>query len=225
MRTRPRRRTAGLPEALGGALLAMLLAILPVAAGQGADAPGALSRLERGLAGLDSVRAEFTQDLLGKDGASLEHAAGTLYLRKPGRFRWDYTKPKQLIVCDGTTLWLYDPELEQVTVRRIQDSLSQTPAMLLSGEARIRDGFTVRDGGRDGGLDWVVLTPKAGDTDFREIRVGLAGDVLRRLEFSDKLNQRTVIELGRLERNAKLADSLFTFTPPAGVDVIGAPAR
>jgi outer membrane lipoprotein carrier protein len=206
-------------------LLAAVVAMLPGAGGQAADAADALARLERGLAGLDSVRAEFTQDLLGKDGASVEHATGTLYLRKPGRFRWDYAKPKQLIVCDGTTLWLYDPELEQVTVRRIRETLSQTPAMLLSGEARIRDGFAVRDGGRDGGLDWVVLTPKAGDTDFREIRVGLAGERLRRLEFSDKLNQRTVIELGRLERNATLADALFTFTPPAGVDVIGAPAR
>jgi outer membrane lipoprotein carrier protein len=189
-----------------------------------ADA-AALARLEQGLANLDSVRAEFTQDLLGKDGASVEHAAGTLYLKKPGRFRWDYASPKQLIVCDGTSLWLYDPELEQATVRRVRETLSQTPAMLLSGEARVRDGFAVRDGGKAGGLDWIVLAPKANDTDFREIRLGFAGAILRRLEFADKLNQHTAIELKRLERNLKLPESLFTFVAPPGVDVIGAMGR
>ena len=179
-------------------------------------------RLEHALGALDSVRAEFTQDLIAADGATTQHAAGVLYLRKPGRFRWDYSSPRQLIVCDGEKLWLYDPDLEQATVRRVRDSLSQTPAMLLSGQARVRDGFAVRDAGHAAGLDWIALTPKSGDTDFREIRLGFAGEALRRLEFSDKLNQRTVIELSRIERNAKLPDGLFTFNPPAGVDVIGA---
>ena len=101
------------------ALLAIAIALGGVAAtaDPAADAQ-ALARLEKGLANLASVRAEFTQDLLAKDGTSTEHAAGTLYLKKPGRFRWDYSSPKQLIVCDGTTLWLYDPELEQATTRR-----------------------------------------------------------------------------------------------------------
>jgi outer membrane lipoprotein carrier protein len=179
------------------------------------------ARLERLLGTLDSVRAPFTQDLVAADGATTEHAAGTLSLRKPGRFRWDYSQPRQLIVCDGDRLWLYDPELEQATVRRVRDTLSQTPAMLLSGEARIRDGFTVSAAGRSGGLEWLALAPKGADTDFREIRLGFAGDSLRRLEFTDKLNQRTLITLGTLERNVRLADSLFTFTPPKGVDVIG----
>jgi outer membrane lipoprotein carrier protein len=204
------------------ARLAMLLAVLwlPLAAAAAEADP--TERLERVLAQLDSVRATFTQDLVSADGASTQHAVGTLYLHRPGRFRWDYSAPRQLIVCDGERLWLYDPDLEQATVRRVRDTLSQTPAMLLSGQARLRDGFTVHDGGRAGGLEWLTLTPKSGDTDFREIRLGFVGEALKRLEFSDKLNQRTLIELGKVERNARLADSLFTFTPPAGVDVIGA---
>jgi outer membrane lipoprotein carrier protein len=210
-------------------LAALLLVALPAAGPAAVADPAAdglaLTRLEKGLANLASVRAEFTQDLLAKDGTSTEHAAGTLYLKKPGRFRWDYSSPKQLIVCDGTTLWLYDPELEQATTRRVRDTLSQTPAMLLSGEARVRDGFEVRDGGRAAGLDWIVLVPKANDTDFREIRLGLAGEVLKRMEFADKLNQRTAIELTHLERNAALADSLFQFVAPPGVDVIGPAAH
>jgi outer membrane lipoprotein carrier protein len=221
-----KRHTAvpGLPALLLGALVA-LAGIAPAAGADPAADAAALARLEKGLANLESVRAEFTQDLLAKDGTASAHAVGTLYLKKPGRFRWDYSSPKQLIVCDGTTLWLYDPELEQATTRRVRESLSQTPAMLLSGEARVRDGFVVKDGGRSLGLDWIVLTPKADDTDFRGIRLGFAGDLLKRMEFADKLNQRTAIELGRLERNAVLADSLFRFVAPPGVDVIGAAAR
>lgn len=206
------------------ALLA-LLALAPSARAEPAADAAALARLEKGLANLESVRAEFTQDLLARDGTSTEHAVGTLYLKKPGRFRWDYSSPKQLIVCDGTSLWLYDPELEQATVRRVRETLSQTPAMLLSGEARVRDGFLVRDGGRAAGLDWIVLTPKANDTDFREIRLGFAGEILKRMEFADKLNQRTAIELKRLERNVVLPDALFRFVAPPGVDVIGPAGR
>ena len=218
----PSARRAG---ALPLAALAMLALLAPAAHADPAADAQALARLEKGLGNLGSVRAEFTQDLIGKDGASTEHAAGTLYLKKPGRFRWDYSSPKQLIVCDGTTLWLYDPELEQATTRRVKETLSQTPAMLLSGEARVRDGFDVRDGGRAAGLDWIVLKPKANDTDFREIRLGFAGDALKRMEFADKLNQRTAIELSHLERNAVLADALFQFVAPPGVDVIGPTAR
>ena len=212
----------GIQLACAGLALAALA--LPALAAPSGDA-AALARLEQGLAKLQSVRAEFVQDLLNKDGTSAEHAAGTLYLKKPGRFRWDYSQPKQLIVCDGTDLWLYDPELEQATVKRVRDTLSQTPAMLLSGEAKVQDGFRVKDGGSAGGLDWIVLTPKADDTDFREIRLGFAGDLLRRLEFADKLNQRTAIELKRLERNVEIPEALFKFIAPPGVDVIGTPGR
>ncbi len=201
-------------------LLALLWALLLPAAALAQADPAA--RLEHALAALDSVRAQFTQDLLSADGATTEHAVGTLYLKKPGRFRWDYTTPRQLIVCDGERLWLYDPELEQATVRHVKDSLSQTPAMLLAGQAKVRDGFTIKDGGRVAGLSWLTLVPKSADTDFREIRLGFSGEQLQRLEFTDKLNQRTLIELKGLERNAHLADTLFTFTPPKGVDVIGA---
>lgn len=203
-------------------LRALLAAIVLFGAtsAHAADADPA-ARLEKLLAALTSVRVAFTQDVVGADGKTTDHAVGTLSLRRPGRFRWDYTNPRQLIVSDGDRLWLYDPELEQATVRRVREAFAQTPAMLLSGEARIRDGFTVRDAGSEAGLEWLALAPKGADSDFREIRIGFAGDALKRLEFTDKLNQRTRIVLGTLERNVRLEDALFTFTPPKGVDVIG----
>lgn len=181
----------------------------------------ALARVERAVAQLASVRAEFVQELVDPRTQAVQRAEGTLSLQKPGRFRWDYSQPRQLIVSDGTKLWLYDPDLEQVTVRRVRDTLSQTPAMLLSGQSRIRDEFEVRDAGSADGLDWVRLLPKSPDADFRELRLAFTGDALRRMEFEDKLNQLTRITLSRIERNARLDAALFRFVPPPGVDVIG----
>jgi outer membrane lipoprotein carrier protein len=217
----------GRPPLVASVLLGTLLGLLQGPAWARTDAAddAALARVERSLATLGSVRAEFTQELLEQDAKTPQRATGTLYIAKPGRFRWDYTTPKQLIVCDGTRLWLYDPELEQVTVRAVRDTLSQTPAMLLSGDAHVGDGFVVHDGGRSEGLEWVRLTPRRDDADFRELRLGFAGEVLRRLEFSDKLNAVTRIVLTRVERNVRLDDALFRFVPPAGVDVIGGGSR
>jgi outer membrane lipoprotein carrier protein len=198
----------------------LLLLVWPTLAS--ADDASVAARLEQVLAGLASVRAEFSQELHPADGGAAEHGKGTFYLRRPGRFRWDYTEPKQTIVCDGERLWLYDPDLEQVTVKRVREALAATPAMLLSGQTRIADHYRVRDGGTFGGLTIAVLTPKESASDFREIRLGLVGSELRSLEFVDRLNARTHIDLSRVERNASLKDSLFVFQPPPGVDVIGA---
>jgi outer membrane lipoprotein carrier protein len=192
----------------------------PAASASAADAQ-ALARVERAVAALDSVRAEFVQELVDPRTKSVQRATGTLSLKRPGKFRWDYEQPAQVIVSDGERLWLYDADLEQVTVRRVRDTLSQTPAMLLSGQARVRDGFVVRAAPSADGLDWVLLVPKRTDTDFRELRLGFAGDTLQRMEFDDKLNQRTRIELKRVQRNVRLDDSIFRFVPPPGTDVIG----
>jgi outer membrane lipoprotein carrier protein len=209
---------AHLPRLL---LAAVLGASGPAVLADAAADSAVLATVEHALAALDSVRAEFLQDLLDRDGKPTEHAVGTLYLKKPGRFRWDYSDPKQLIVSDGERLWLYDPELQQVTVRKVKDTLSQTPAMLLAGQSKVTDGFTVSAAGRDGEIEWVRLVPKQNDTDFKELKLGFVGGNLRRMEFADKLSQLTRIELTKIERNARLPDSLFRFVAPPGVDVIG----
>jgi outer membrane lipoprotein carrier protein len=195
--------------------------LLSVFAGAALAGDEAGDRMDRALAGLSSLKAEFTQESLGKEGAHAERGRGVLWLKRPGRFRWDYLSPKQTIVCDGERLWLYDPDLAQVTVRRVRETLSETPAMLLLGEARLRERFSIRDGGTRDGVAWSILTPLDRATDFREIRIGFSGETLRRLEFTDKLNQQTRIEFSRVERNAPMADEVFRFTPPAGVDVLG----
>jgi chaperone LolA len=151
-------------------------------------------------------------------------ASGRLYLQKPGRFRWDYLKPDaQVIVSDGRNLWLYDQDLEQVTVKSVDESLSSTPALLLAGKSGVADSFTVTDAGTRGGLHWLRLVPKKGDTDFAELALGFSQDTLRVMELNDKLGQRTHIEFDDVKRNPRLEQSLFAFQPPDGVDVIGTP--
>jgi outer membrane lipoprotein carrier protein len=209
------------PRAAAALLALVAVAGPPRAAADAAADAAALATVEHALAALSAVSAPFTQELVDHDGKVVDHAEGVLYLRRPGHFRWDYSKPAQLIVSDGETLTLYDPELQQATVRRVKDTLSQTPAMLLSGTTRVADSFAVSAAGSDAGLAWVRLVPLRNDTDFRELRLGFAGPVLKRLELADKLNQVTRIELERIDPAPHLPDTLFRFVAPAGVDVIG----
>lgn len=204
--------------AAGSAALALasFMSVSPAGAQSPAD------RVDRFLAGLETLRGSFQQEIVDATGTVREVADGTLAIQKPGRFRWDYRNPSpQLLVSDGRTIWLYDQELEQVTVRKVGDALTATPASLLSGREKASDRFTVAPGeGRDG-LEWFVLTPRVEDTDFRELRLGFRGDGLLRMELEDRLGQTTRIAFSDLQPNVKLAPGLFTFDPPPGVDVVG----
>jgi outer membrane lipoprotein carrier protein len=185
----------------------------------------AVTRVEGFLGQLSSLRAEFRQTVTDAKGRVLERAEGTMSLARPGRFRWDYRVPEQQIISDGATVWLYDVELEQVTVRAADEALAGTPAMLLAGKGNLKDDFEITDAGSQDGLDWSRLTPLRPDGDFREVRLGFAGRELRRMTFFDRLGQKTEIQLWKVERNPRFDSSLFKFEPPPGVDVVGrAPA-
>ena len=208
------------------ALLAILAALLPWTATADAAADArAWVRLETALKGLSSFSAEFRQTVTNAEGRLTESAAGTVVLARPGKFRWDYREPVQLIVSDGTTVWLYDADLAQVTIRPASETLVGTPALLLSGQADVRSEFDVTDGGVDDGLAWSLLSPKDAQGDFRELRVGIAEGDLRRMVLIDRLGQTTRLDFDRIERNPRLDPEGFRFSPPPGVDVIGrAPA-
>jgi outer membrane lipoprotein carrier protein len=206
------------------ALLVLALALLgsghALAAAKDLDA--GRQRVEAFLKGLDGLQAHFEQVLTDRSGEIRDKASGTLAIRRPNRFRWDYSEPyEQVIVADGTRIWLYDGDLEQVTVRKLDETLSATPAMLLSGEGNLEDNFKVTQYGREGGIDWVRMEPKRADTDFKWVRLGFEGPVLRAMQLSDKLGQTTQLEFSKLERNPPLDPSRFTFTVPPGADVIG----
>lgn len=182
----------------------------------------ATRRLEQFLDGLQTLEATFTQLLTDRSGQTLEESSGVLAIRRPDRFRWDYREPyEQTIVADGSRIWLYDPDLEQVTVRKLDETLAGTPAMLLSGRGKLTDNFTVTDVTTDGAVQWIRMEPKRGDTDFKWVRLGFEGNVLRFMQLADKLGQTTELEFSKVERNAPLDPSRFTFTIPPGAEVIG----
>jgi outer membrane lipoprotein carrier protein len=181
-----------------------------------------LTALEAFLGDVHSLTADFKQELWTADHRLLQTETGTLSLRRPNRFRWIYKEPTELtVVADGKQLWIYDVELAQATVAPLDTTVESSPAMLLSGDRNVRDGFDVVQTYRLDGLDWVKLKPKTGGADFSSVLIGFSGNAPRQLELVDGLNQVTRIELMNLEVNADIADGTFEFKPPAGVDVIG----
>jgi outer membrane lipoprotein carrier protein len=206
---------------------ALLIALI-AAPGAGAqptrsgDAASRLEPLEAFLADVQSLTADFRQELWTADQHLLQTDSGTLALERPNRFRWVYREPTQLtIVADGSQLKIYDVELAQVTVAPFDDSVGASPAMLLSGDRNVRETFEVAQSYRLEGLDWVKLTPKTGGTDFTSVLIGFEGTSPRRLELVDGLNQVTRIELSNLVVNPRLDADVFDLEVPPGVDVIG----
>ncbi|MCP5425247.1 MAG: outer membrane lipoprotein chaperone LolA [Gammaproteobacteria bacterium] len=180
------------------------------------------SLVERYFQNLQSLKADFVQQVYDDQSRPLETTHGQLVMQKPGRFRWDYSPPaEQVIVADGQRLWMYDVELEQVTVRALNEALNSTPFALLSGAAPIQDAFTVTRETTSDGWQWFELQPKEEQPDFKRLRVAFQGEELKAIELEDVLNQRTRLTFKDLQRNVSLDPGVFTFTPPPGVDVIG----
>jgi chaperone LolA len=171
---------------------------------------------------VQTLTANFMQEIRGADGAVIETASGSVALSRPNRFRWIYEQPfEQQIIADGRDLWIYDVELEQVTRAPLDDTVASSPAMLLSGDKAVREGFDVVESFERDGLSWVRLAPHLPGTDFQSVLIGFDGTAPRRLELEDTLSQVTRIDLTDVVLNAKLRDRLFEFKPPRGVDVIG----
>ena len=168
-----------------------------------------------------SATARFEQQVMDRNGKVVETGSGTFVFARPGKFRWTYEKPhKQLLVADGTKLWIHDPDLNQVTVKRMDRAISSTPAALLAGRDDITRLFTLRDGGSAGGLNWVEAEPKEKDTGFERVRLGLQGKTLAAMELHDQLGGRTLLRFTDLKANAPVPADAFRFTPPAGADVM-----
>lgn len=209
------------------AFAALALCLLTGAA-QAANVELGKQKATQFLQGLQGLQAQFKQTLADGSGQVTDTSNGTLAIKRPNRFRWDYRDPhEQLIVSDGTRVWVYDSDLEQVTVRKLDVALSSTPAMLLSGESALEDNFNVVDAAQRDGLLWVTMQPKRNDTDFKSVRLALTatGNELRAMELADKLGQTTLLEFSQFERNPPLDPSRFVFKVPPGADVIGDPGE
>jgi outer membrane lipoprotein carrier protein len=210
------------------AIVACALTWLAPAA-HAADAPASASAtaLDRYLDGLTTLRTKFSQVVVDAAGKQLESGEGTLLVRRPGRFRWEYAPSDagpQLLVADGTNLWFYDRELQQATVKPAAAALTATPVMLLSGTAgELRAAFTIVGVGAHEALEWVQVTPRSASAEFASAELGFRGGQLARLVIHDRLNQTDTLVFSDSARGARIAEAELRFTPPAGVDVIGTP--
>lgn len=191
-------------------------------AGARAGAPEPAQRLDHLFSQTHTLKAHFSETVKNANAATVKQSSGTLAVSKPGLFRWDYTKPyRQLIVADGSKLWLYDPGLQQVTVRNERHALAAGPAALLAGTGKVEDQFVVSDAGEHGGLHWIRLKPRNAQSDYSSMQVGLdKNGELSQLVLESKLDQTTRIVFTDVERNVKLDAGLFKFSPPKGADVV-----
>jgi outer membrane lipoprotein carrier protein len=168
-----------------------------------------------------TAKARFAQMVLDRNLKMLQQATGTMQFARPGRFRWEYDKPyEQTIIGDGSRLWIYDKDLNQVTVRKLDRALGTTPAALLAGGSDLEKNYTLNNLGNQEGLDWVDAVPRTQDTPFERIRLGFDKGGLAAMEMRDQFGQVTVIRFADFERNVTLPANAFSFTPPTGADVI-----
>lgn len=180
-----------------------------------------LDQLKSFLSASKTLKASFEQVVSDGKGKVIQKSSGTMQFSRPGKFRWEYSKPyKQLIVGDGEKLWLYDPDLNQVTVRKLDQAIGSSPAALLAGDAEIEKNFDLKDGGARDKLNWVEAIPKSSESTFERVRMGFAGSDLSVLELKDNFGQTTIIKLADVKLNGKFASSEFSFVPPKGADVI-----
>jgi outer membrane lipoprotein carrier protein len=170
----------------------------------------------------NSMRAKFHQKVKDNTGAIVQEVEGSMQLQRPNKFRWDYKKPyEQEIISDGKDVFLYDIDLEQVTIRTLSQALGSSPAALLAGGAEVEKSFNLKNVNRGDGLDWVEALPKNVDSGFERILLGFKGNNLNKMEMYDSFKNITLISFISVERNPSLQTSSFLFTTPDGVDVVG----
>lgn len=203
-----------LRNAVAGGLALALAAAAPAQA-------SAVAALREFLAQTKTARGEFTQQVTRGSAQAAPPSSGTFFFERPGRFRWIYVAPyEQVLVADGQRLFLYDKDLNQVTVRKIAAALPASPASILFGGTDFERDFVVSDAGTRDGVEWLQAVPRAKDSQFERIEIGFRDSVPVAMVLADSFGQVSRLAFSRFERNATLDPQLFRFVPPPGADVL-----
>lgn len=183
----------------------------------------ATDKLKTFIAATHSAQANFTQEVQDKNGKRIQGASGTMQFKRPGKFRWVYQKPyEQLIIGDGKKFWMYDVDLNQVTVRKLDAALGSSPAALLSGSNEIERDFALINIEDRDGLEWLLATPRSAESTFEKILMAFnRKSELVVMELHDAFGNHTVLRFTGMKRNPSLSAQLFRFVPPEGADVLG----
>jgi len=183
----------------------------------------ALDQFKSFVSSTKSAKGDFTQQQLGKSksGKAAPVSSGTFVFARPGKFIWTYQKPyEQLLQADGETLYIYDKDLNQVTTRKLGNALGSSPAAILFGSNDLEKNFTLTESGERDGAEWLTAVPKARDTTFEQIGIGLKGGVPVAMELKDQFGQVSLLKFTSFQRNPALGAQQFTFTVPKGADVV-----
>ena len=188
----------------------------------GAAQASALDQFKTFVATTKAARGEFTQQQVKKSEASKTTplSSGTFIFARPGKFIWTYTKPyEQLLQADGEQLYIYDKDLNQVTVKKLGNALGSSPAAILFGSNDLEKNFTLSEAGTRNGLEWLNATPKAKDSTFEQISIGLRNGTPEAMELNDAFGQTSVLLFKKFEKNPPLTAQQFKFVMPKGADV------
>lgn len=182
---------------------------------------GAVDDLRSFLAATKTARGEFTQQVSRGGAQAAPPSSGTFVFERPGKFRWTYAKPfEQVLVADGERLYLFDKDLNQVTVKKLGAALPASPASILFGTNDFERDFAVKDDGTREGLAWLVATPRAKDAPFERVEIGFRDGVPAAMQLKDSFGQVSRLSFARFERNVKVDPALLRFEPPKGADVL-----
>ena len=199
--------------------LAIAIGLLSTVGAASAGARDELDTFTKGLKGLDG---QFTQQVFASNGKQKERSTGRVAVSAPRLFRWEYTRPyPQLIVADGTTVWVHDPDLQQVSKRPQGAEEANSPLAILLDPSMLDRDFLVKEAGAEKGIEWLQLTPRNADAAFKSAKLGFGKAGLAQMEYVDALGQRTRITFDGWKRNPSFAKGTFTYVPAKGVDVIG----
>jgi outer membrane lipoprotein carrier protein len=189
----------------------------------GAAHAGALDQFKSFVSGTKSARGEFTQIQMrkGKVAKAPQESTGTFVFARPGKFIWTYQKPyEQVLQADGETLYIYEKDLNQVTTRKLGNALGSSPAAILFGSNDLEKNFTLLDAGNRDGLEWLNATPKAKDTTFEQIAIGMKDGLPQQMELKDNFGQTQVLRFTNFQRNPALGAQAFKFEAPKGAEVV-----
>ncbi|CAP41914.1 outer membrane lipoprotein chaperone LolA [Bordetella petrii] len=199
------------------AATAALLVLCPMAA----LAADARAQLKSFVADIKSATGSFTQSTTGPQGRTQRPQSGTFAFQRPGKFKWAVSQPyEQLVVSDGQQLYQYDPDLAQVTSRKVDQAIGTSPAAILFGSGNLEQAFQVAPLPARDGLEWLRAKPRNADAGFAQVDIGMKDNLPVRVELLDAFGQTTRVELSNIQANPALPASEFRFTPPAGVDVV-----
>lgn len=183
----------------------------------------ALEQFKSFVSSTQSARGEFTQHLVKIDSGTAKisnRSSGTFTFARPGKFIWTYQKPyEQLLQADGEKLYIYDKDLNQVTIKKLGNALGSSPAAILFGSNDLEKNFTLKEAGTKNGLEWLEATPKAKDTTFDHIGIGLRNGLPEAMELRDSFGQVSLLSFTKFEKNPPMPAHQFKFTVPKGADV------